>query len=1212
MTTVGEYAVHHLLTSFIKEADDRIERCLTESNESAVNIETVCGPGADSAFDQLIKALGHIGRDRPKLLIDSVMIWRRGKGEVTNQFYNDLHHLRTPPGNAQTVNGSATIRRHNDPSITTINSSSTSLTSGADAHKAADLEIKIRKAERQSAISVYILCRVLMDIIGQCRPGTLPNETAERLEDVIWNQVRSTDPDSLRHSIIKQAQWNMFGQLLGVMSGLRFDKIVDRYMTDLGIAQVKLSVKGHTERIAERKAALLVENMRWLRVRIQPDEGWEKSCNLLQTLAEFFSNVHGREIKHAYSQLIEDLLLPVAAKATIQFNSPKWKTMLETLRPKVNQLLMKPKHWSQAFPTYIVMLCVSPIDHFTQQWLTTALTIQSKLKDRTTRSHCLKALSRLVWRYLYRVNDSTSAKKLDEIVKMIFQTGRRAILSTEPSIADPLIQLIRFIGFKSQDFCFRNILFPLMNADLFLSGKELKIEALEPDRMIIAIRAFLAIMSDFEKGEAPAFPVTFECDALLDPYSSSPHSHRRSASQSSVSIGSRMARMSKPVMTTSFGEITKEYYVKFCKILGEITIICDNTFGGQAVLDERFAHAVPKTPMGDAFNFNRRDEIYSPTDARQGFYDLLHIAVQALPRCLSPQIPFNSLINLLCTGTAHVQSHIASSSAHSLKAIARESHAQQVTIGFARFIFNFDDRYATVADGGLLGPQHIESTLRLYVELLEIWIEDLQRQTQRSASEAKDEDDTNGLRNIPSDLNRSRVFAHVDEIESHGLFFLCSPSRHVRAFAIRVLRLVTKFDCALGEPSTRIISILEGSSQQVIDVNDEKLSIAERSRLQKGNTKSNLTSTLVELCSGEIAVDSALWVRAFPNMIRLSQKICPQAVLLTREIVCLRLLHSQHNIGKLAEPQFESHALGKAHGRHQLTQSEVTIEQWKLHLIFACTTLTNIGSNSSISSQGGLHSRKPSKASSVGQDKITSAAELFCKVVGFLGSSNERVRVAAAVGLGTINANLYKTLLDALQPSVHICIEDARTRLGTHQRTASSPRRTRKSEHLFTEVTHLYSLTAHCLREDDLVHNDAVLQNLFGFTKEIRLFLNDEDVQNTPSFQKLRNYFCGLVETLYETIRTTKDSSRWMPFQSRKATFSMMEDWCGYSPNQAQITQREELMRRNMLEGAHDHHTRISGTAAMEIERKDLRLAALSAMATLCVGKVSLAYCPCI
>jgi hypothetical protein len=79
-----------------------------------------------------------------------------------------------------------------------------------------------------------------------------------------------------------------------------------------------------------------------------------------------------------------------------------------------------------------------------------------------------------------------------------------------------------------------------------------------------------------------------------------------------------------------------------------------------------------------------------------------------------------------------------------------------------------------------------------------------------------------------------------------------------------------------------------------------------------------------------------------------------------------------------------------------------------------------------------------------------------------------------------------------------------------------------------------------------------------------------------------------------------------MPFQARKAAFTLMEDWCGYSANQSQIRQREENMRRSMLDREAELGNKGIATAAMEIEKRDLRTAALSAMAALCGGPVSI------
>ena len=39
------------------------------------------GPGVDPNFDQLVSALGHIARQKPKPLIDTIMHWRKAKSE---------------------------------------------------------------------------------------------------------------------------------------------------------------------------------------------------------------------------------------------------------------------------------------------------------------------------------------------------------------------------------------------------------------------------------------------------------------------------------------------------------------------------------------------------------------------------------------------------------------------------------------------------------------------------------------------------------------------------------------------------------------------------------------------------------------------------------------------------------------------------------------------------------------------------------------------------------------------------------------------------------------------------------------------------------------------------------------------------------------------------------------------------------------------------
>ncbi|KAN0068617.1 hypothetical protein V8E54_013341 [Elaphomyces granulatus] len=92
-------------------------------------------------------------------------------------------------------------------------------------------------------------------------------------------------------------------------------------------------------------------------------------------------------------------------------------------------------------------------------------------------------------------------------------------------------------------------------------------------------------------------------------------------------------------------------------------------------------------------------------------------------------------------------------------------------------------------DEGMFGPGHIESTLRLYAELLRIWIEWINQESKDAVIDPSEKSDSRALQ-----LDLSSVLAYVEEIEAHGLFFLCSQSSRVQAFAITVLRLFTDFD----------------------------------------------------------------------------------------------------------------------------------------------------------------------------------------------------------------------------------------------------------------------------------------------------------------------------------------------------------------------------------------------------------------------------------
>lgn len=1103
-------------------------------------------------------------------------------------------------------------RRHTEPLHTLYSDTgrTSSTTDGSNYSTSPSLHDIAIQADHRSLLSIYLLCRVLIEVYNQTTLASLTPQMADKLEDIIFGQLKQVEPEHLASSF-RLANWNVYCQLLGVMSEMNLQSVSQRFTNELKSSQKDVGVKGGANKEVESKVELMIMAMSHLRVKTQPESAWKNSCDFLLAFADLFVSSHGQEIKHAYCQVLEDLVVPLAANAALLTNAPKFKDFLGTVNSRLAQMVVKPRHWADAFRLSAVILCVSPVEVFASQWLSVVTSLQAKLKDRATRASALQSICRLVWTYLDRVNDPPNAtvRKLEDVMKIVLPSGKRNNLSTDSIFADPIVELIRIIGYSYPDFCFKTIIFPLINSDLFTPGRDIKVEQLDPERMVIGIRAFLAVIADLEKAAQgrPPFP-RFFCDrSMMDNSAIDPRvlSSPRLLSKAKLASVSKESQLSRPVITSSLDENVRDYYSRFCEILGNITLICDNAFGGQAVLDEKFGGLTPKTPISETFSFSRREEHPGATDQRQGFFDLLHVAVQALPRCLSAHIPFNSLINLLCTGTAHVQPNIAYSSAQSLKSIARQAHAHHVTIGFARFIFSFDARYSTMSDEGMLGPGHIEHTLKLYVELLQIWIEEIKQKTKDAANEPAEEGSP-GSRGLQLDL--TSVSALVEEVESHGIFFLCSQSRRVRSFAVKVLRLVTEFDTALGRDHPRIIQILEGDSQKVMDSNDDQLSVVEKSRLLKGKRKSTLQNTLIELCSSDVSYDATLWFKIFPNLIRLSFEICPFAVTLGREIVYARLLQMHDSISNLAAnpkgPQIPGmdNTTARTLTRLGAAPPEVIIEQWKLYLVMACTTMTNAGAQTQSQLANTQHARKISnKSTQSGADKISSARALFAYIIPLLSAGLSSIRDAIVVALGSININLYRTLLESLQYAVTTCKEEAKLRIGTHQRNGSNPRRNRRTDRLRTEVTHVYKLTSRFLHEPAVLEDEWILNNLSTYTKDLMIFLSDAEIQNDWECQKLRRQYCGLLETLFDGINRTKDPSRWMGFESRKSAFALMEDWCGYSPNQGRESQREDNMRQSALDHHQDTGEGGNVTAAMEIEKRNLRTAALSAMAALCV-----------
>ena len=1200
LKAVGEFAMHQLFHEFVLQSEAKISRCLKERTDCSAAIELTCGPGADRGFDSLITSLVYITRRKPRPLIDSAMMWRRQKahGEI------DLD-AAIPESLRQ-----GQLKRPID----------SNQTQTIDHTRLEDFVSTQFMSEYNSAIVIYLTCRVLLEVFLKAEPSAVPHITYDKLEGVMFERLQAIDPNLFREQPFNRAIWTMYTQVLGTMSSVSLATVTAQFIRILSTLQKELYATGRSvPPELELKTEFMIRSTKHIHIKIQPEGAWRESCNFLFHMADLLLKSHGPALKHAYCSVLTDLVLPVASNWAPHLNTQKFRDFLTIVNPRITSMAAKPRHWSDATTLSSVLLCASTTDQFASTWLSSINSLQTKLKEPRTKALALKAITRLIWTYLERIKEpGNTIRRLEDIMGKLLPPTKKATFALDKAVCEPLEELIRIIGHHYPEYCFSRVIFPLINSDLFASGRDIKVEQLEPERMVIGIRAFLLIMADLESPDEgkPPFPRFGQGGLAVGLSTLIATSGDDRPWYATVVTDVYKEISSRPVAKHKLNPYAVEYHSRFCEILGKIAITCDNAFGGQAVIDEKFSSGfTPKTPLADTFTFSRRtDDQQGPTEQRLGIYELLQVAVQALPRCLPTKIQLKPLINLLCTCTAHVQDEIAISSIKSLKAIARQSHAQAVTIGFARFIFSFDLRYSTMSEEGLLGPDHIENTLRLYVELLQIWIEEIKQKT-KEAMNGVAKESLSGSRGLQLDL--TSVTNHVDEVESHGTFFLCSQSRRVRAFAVKVLKIVTEFDAALGRENARIIQILEGDSQRVMDMNDDSLTVAERSRLQKGKSNATVHPTLVELSSSDQSYDITLWLKVFPNIIRLSFELCPAAVMLGREMVCARLLQMTDtitfldtDIRGLPSVPYNDNISSRTPHRFHSTSPQVIIEQWKLYLIMACTTVTNAGAQTQSQLDKIQHMRKTSKPAPQGQEKLSSARALFAEVIPLLSTGQSSIREAIVIALSSINVNLFRTLLDSLQYAVTSCKENAKKRTASHQRNGSNPWKDPKIDRMRTEVTQIYRLTARFLQDQSVLQDEWILDNIASYAKNLMIFLGDAEVQSDWDCQKLRRQYCGLLEELFNGVNRTRDVLRFMPFESRRSAFALMEDWCGYSPNQAKIAQREDIMRQMVMGRLHDARDRTNIMASIETEKRDLSTAALSAMAALCVSDVVLSLSP--
>ncbi|KAI8898227.1 cell morphogenesis N-terminal-domain-containing protein [Globomyces pollinis-pini] len=468
---IQKQIIHQIFTQFIKVAEGILAEKQYDHLDKNEDLSKSVRLGANQSLDTTLTSLASIARHCPKLIIDSIMIWRstrKQKESLPDKI------LKSYPNLTKT-----------------------------------DLEGRVKKAN--SLISNFILCRTLITILQNLESKSINADLGKKLEDMVFGQLRASDPEQTAKHLSLEANVGLFSELLGALSEMRFDTITDRFITEIR------EIKG-VDRLSELKLEMIIKSMHYLKLKIYPMVALEETTDFLQALAELFQNSHSQKIKVAFCELFLKLLDPVARVADAEVNVPSWQKTIELITPKVTRMITKSRNLNVALPLMATLLCVSRKDYFLKNWPSTVETLVSKFKEKQLKSIALISIVKLVWVYLFRCFESPSSvvqKRIDYFPKVLFP-NRHSLAPSECDF-DHFVRVVYYILAKYPEYGNEKVIAHLLKSDIvqgrngnqetdsFNNSKsdhsfQMLLEDLpNADRLIVAFRAFLLLMRDVEQ-----------------------------------------------------------------------------------------------------------------------------------------------------------------------------------------------------------------------------------------------------------------------------------------------------------------------------------------------------------------------------------------------------------------------------------------------------------------------------------------------------------------------------------------------------------------------------------------------------------------------------------------------------------------------------------------------------------------------------------------
>jgi len=775
---------------------------------------------------------------------------------------------------------------------------------------------------------------------------------------------------------------------------------------------------------------------------------------------------------------------------------------------------------------------------------------------------------------------------MESLLKNFFPPNRLTIFPPEDHL-EPFIYIIHFLCSRHFDFGVEFVL-NLMQEQAISAQPPSITAVLSPERLVVAIRAVLLSFNLVERDESvPAWPSSSD-------FSGTP-SWQDYPSSSDLMPPSLL---SKPGM--------QEFFGRFSAILWTIALACMKAVGNMSVFDEQWTVHRQHATYEETHSYNVRrhpDGPFAYPSHLSSTMHLLQSCFHSWPRCLHKPIPVEGAVDMLLRGVIHVEPTVGEAAVLALRRfMAEPTHAPIVLKQYSAFLFD----PGNISQEGSAQRLVLENTrlLNLWASLFDGWMHDLLGQKPGSIPDGQ----------IPL------ISARLDELEAGALFLLCFSSRPTCTIGAKLLRLLRRVTIHLSSvlkmdaetPRPRIIDALYDKAQTstVLDSFNHVLETDDVKRAK--SWRDSAEDALLRMADREDIRDRTLWQWVFPGILQTllmeNSERQPKSLLLLRDSIVAAVSRFHHTIAvmaglvpKMPPPSQPRVAAVERDGSKPFGENKFLPDQWYMWTKVLSSIALVVENRPALVERS--HSRVPSDAS-FDRERLTTTRGLIRYLTPFLDSEHSLFRDAAVFCISSFPAAGYSQLLEDLGLLLNRQLLDDPRSGDLRQKVAPTfpLERGRRQERLLTAVARIYFLTSHYLQDQRCTVRQAALSPVLRFVRNTQTFLMSPESRDNFKLQRLRRFFCGTVERLFDGLSSLSDTDRFIPAKTHLSLYRLCEEWCQVGHQSQVVKQRLIYMQRSATEAVSNPSERGEAVVLFQKETKLLSRAATAAMASLCVS----------